>query len=76
MKPKEIQIETKDEIDDKKIDLIDIMTLVDKLDTTGKQMFFHNLSEQANLSENIFNLLLKEADSKILYNLCLNVTIA
>lgn len=58
------------EITNKQIDLHDIMTLVEKLEPSGKTIFFHNLSEQKNLSENVFALLLNQCDSQVVFNLC------
>lgn len=63
---------TQDEIADKKINLTDILSLVNKLEEPWKQAFMVNLSQQKNISPNVFNLLLSHADSQILYNLCEN----
>ncbi len=58
------------------IELQDIMTLVEKLWEEWRQVFLHNLSQQENLSENVFNLLIKHIDSKILFNLCNNTAVS
>lgn len=58
------------------IDLHDIITLIDKLWPSGKQNFLHQLSQEKNLSENVSNLLINQADSVILLNLCMNAEIS
>ena len=67
---------TENEVIKSQIELQDIMTLVDKLGVSGKQIFLHTLSEQENLSENVFKLLINQADSKILCNLCANAQVS